>query len=83
MCRGLQPGYTAPRSHLLIGRCCGGVKMIISGFPLPEVEQAEVIRMFIELMQHRAATDSCETEISVRISIHPPKDDPNSNRCGL
>lgn len=57
--------------------------MIISGFPLPEVEQAEVIKMFIELMQRRAATDACETESSVRLPIHPPKNDLNSDRCGL
>jgi hypothetical protein len=44
-----------------------------SEFPLPEVEQAEIIRIFIELLRKGATTDSCETEISVPTPIHPPK----------
>ena len=47
--------------------------MIISGFPLPEVEQAEIIRIFIELMCKGPTTGSCETESSVRTPNHPPK----------
>jgi hypothetical protein len=31
-------------------------------FPLPEVEQAEIIRIFIEVMYQGATTGSCERE---------------------
>jgi hypothetical protein len=47
--------------------------LLNSGFPLPEVEQAEIIRIFIELMCKGGTTGSCETESSACTPIHPTK----------